>query len=97
METGQEITPPGPALDSASKMSIYFVAYNPESGAASNDRPNETPVAPFTSLRVQVHLTAEEAGLIRESLRFCRAVFVETQQADREADRIMLAVGAVAS
>ena len=91
---GQE-APPG-ALD-ALKMSIYFVTYDPETGAAADESSNEKAVAPFSSLRVQVYLTAEETGLIRKALRSCRAVFVETQQADGETDRIMLAVGNVAS
>ena len=91
---GQE-APPG-ALD-ALKMSIYFVTYDPETGAAADEGADKKAVAPFSSLRVQVYLTAEETGLIRKALRSCRAVFVETQQTDGETDRIMMAVGTVTS
>ena len=97
IETTGQIAPAVAVADNALEMSIYFVAYNAEARTTTNESPNKTSVAPFTSLRVQVRLTAEEAGLIREALRSCRAVFVETEQADGEADRIMLAVGTVAS
>ena len=89
---GQEAPTP-PAVNNALKMSVYFITYDPETGTTPDESADEAPVAPFSSLRVQMNLTPEEARLMYKALRSCRAVLVETQQTDSEPDRVMLAVG----